>query len=114
VKHGEGNTNSPELSLLKFLPLAYHQVISWPPPWISHLFLQWPFWGAHPFLPLGLDLAYHLFLIKRNTYVCATLTMNYTQNIILLDISLPRVKINCKQVQTYSQFEPLLVYSIEQ
>jgi len=27
VKHGEGNTNSPELSLLKFLPLAYHQAI---------------------------------------------------------------------------------------
>jgi len=24
VKHGEGNTNSPELSLLKILPLAYH------------------------------------------------------------------------------------------
>jgi len=24
VKHGEGNTNSPELLLLKFLPLAYH------------------------------------------------------------------------------------------
>jgi len=24
VKRGEGNTNSPELSLLKFLPLTYH------------------------------------------------------------------------------------------
>jgi len=24
VKCGEGNTNSPELSVLKFLPLAYH------------------------------------------------------------------------------------------
>jgi len=24
VKRGEGNTNLPELSLLKFLPLAYH------------------------------------------------------------------------------------------
>jgi len=24
VKRGEGNTNSSELSLLKFLPLAYH------------------------------------------------------------------------------------------
>jgi len=24
VKHGERNTNSPELSLLKFLHLAYH------------------------------------------------------------------------------------------
>jgi len=24
VKHGEGNTNSPELSLLKFLRLAHH------------------------------------------------------------------------------------------
>jgi len=29
---------SPELSSLKILPLAYHQAISWPPPWISHLF----------------------------------------------------------------------------
>jgi len=37
---GEGNTNSPELSLLKFLPLAYHQVISWLPPWISNFFSQ--------------------------------------------------------------------------
>jgi len=32
------NKNSPELLLLKFLPLAYHQAISWAPPWISHLF----------------------------------------------------------------------------
>jgi len=24
MKHGEGNTNLPELSLLKFLPLACH------------------------------------------------------------------------------------------
>jgi len=46
--------NSPELSLLKFLPLAYHQAISWPPPCISYLFSQWPSWGAaHFFLLLG-------------------------------------------------------------
>jgi len=43
VKREEGNTNSPELSLLKFLLLTYHHstAISWPPPWISHLFSQW-------------------------------------------------------------------------
>jgi len=29
-----GNTNSAELSLLKFLLLAYHHSHSWPPPWI--------------------------------------------------------------------------------
>jgi len=32
--------NLPELLLLKILPLAYHQAISWPPPWISYLFSQ--------------------------------------------------------------------------
>jgi len=36
VKHGEGNTNFPELSLVKFLLLTYHHTISGPPPWISH------------------------------------------------------------------------------
>jgi len=41
--------NSPELLLLNFLPLAYHQAISWLPPWISHLFSQWPFSGPHFF-----------------------------------------------------------------
>ena len=46
-------TNSPELSLLKFLPLTYHHSHSWPPPWISHLFSPWPFWGPHLFLQLG-------------------------------------------------------------
>jgi len=39
--------NSPELSLLKFSPLAYHKAISWPPLWISYLFSQWPSWGPH-------------------------------------------------------------------
>jgi len=44
VKRGEGNPNSPELSLLKILPLAYHD--SHFLAWISHLFSLWPFWGA--------------------------------------------------------------------
>jgi len=48
-----GNTNSAELSLSKFLLLAYHHSHSWPPPWISHIFSQWPSWGPHPFLQLG-------------------------------------------------------------
>jgi len=61
VKRGEGNRNSPELSLLKFWPLAYHQAISWLPPWISHRFSQWPSWGLHTFLQLDcfeLDIIY--------------------------------------------------------
>jgi len=45
--------NSPEFSLLKFLLLAYHQAISWPPPWISHLFSQWPSWEPDTTLQLG-------------------------------------------------------------
>jgi len=36
-------------------PLAYHQAISWPPPWISHHFSQWPSWGLHTFFTAGLD-----------------------------------------------------------
>jgi len=47
VKHGEGNTNSPELSLLKIF------AISLPFTWISHLFSLWPFWGRTLFLQLG-------------------------------------------------------------
>jgi len=46
VKHEEDSTNFPELSLLKFLLLTI-TAISWPPPWISHLFSQWPSWGPH-------------------------------------------------------------------
>jgi len=51
VKHGKGNTNLPELSLLKILPLAYHH---------SHFlaatldFTQWPFWGSTLFFTAGL------------------------------------------------------------
>jgi len=41
--------NSPELSLLKFLLLAYHHSHSWPPPWISHLFFKVAFLGAAHF-----------------------------------------------------------------
>jgi len=64
VKHGEGNTNSPEFLLLKILPLAYHH---------SHLlaatldftsFSQWLSWGHTLFLQLGcfeLDLFLTLF-----------------------------------------------------
>jgi len=47
VKRGEGSTNSAELLLLKFLLLAYRHSHSWLPPWISHLFSQWPSWGPH-------------------------------------------------------------------
>jgi len=37
------------LPLLKILPLAYLTTISWPPPWILHLFSQWPSSGPHTF-----------------------------------------------------------------
>jgi len=48
------NTNSAELSLLKFLLLAYHHSHFWLPPWISHLFSQWPSWGPQTFFTAGL------------------------------------------------------------
>jgi len=54
VKHEEGSTNSPELSLLKFLPLASITAISWPPLWISLLFSQQHSWGLHTFFTAGL------------------------------------------------------------
>jgi len=51
VKRGEGNTNSPELSLLKFLPLAYnhsHFLVGF------HIFFHKSiFGGPHTFLQLG-------------------------------------------------------------
>jgi len=53
VKRGEGNTNSPELSLLKFLPLAYHHSHFLAAIWISHLFSQQ---GPHTFFTAGLFL----------------------------------------------------------
>jgi len=53
VKHGEGNTNSPELSLLKIFP---NTAISWLPPWISHLFHTMAFFRPHLFFTVGLDI----------------------------------------------------------
>jgi len=49
VKHGEGNTTLPELSLLKFLLLTYH-----PSHFLAAIldftsFSQWPSWGLHPY-----------------------------------------------------------------
>jgi len=59
MKCGEGNTNSPELLLLKILPLAYHH---------SHFLAAtlnftsfFPIWGRTLFLQLGcfgLDIIY--------------------------------------------------------
>ena len=49
-----GNTNSAELSLLKFLLLAYHHSHSWPPPSLftgllgaTHFFYSWAVFGLH-------------------------------------------------------------------
>jgi len=60
VKRGEGDTNSPELSLLKFLPLAYNHSHFLAATLISHLFSQQHSWGPHPFFTAG------LFWIKYN------------------------------------------------
>jgi len=49
--------------LLEFLPLVYHQAISWLPPRISHLFPQCSSWGSPLFLQLGcfgLDCVLHI------------------------------------------------------
>jgi len=43
-------------SLLEFLPTI--TAISWPPPWISHLFSQWRSWGLHTLGCFGLDTLY--------------------------------------------------------
>jgi len=52
-KCGEGNTNSPELSLLKDLPLSYHHSHFLATTLDFTSFSQWPF-GAAPFsLQLG-------------------------------------------------------------
>jgi len=45
VKRGEGNTNSPELSLLKNLPLAYHHGHFLAATLDFTSFPQCPFWG---------------------------------------------------------------------
>jgi len=43
-------TNSPELSLLKFLLLAYTiTATSWSPPWILHLSFTMAFLGLYTF-----------------------------------------------------------------
>jgi len=53
VKRGEGSTNSPELSLLKILPLAYHHSHFLAAALDSHLFHYGLFWGRALFLQLG-------------------------------------------------------------
>ena len=54
--HYDSVPNPNELSLLKFLLLAYHHSLSWLPPWISHLFSQWPSCVSHTFFTAGLFL----------------------------------------------------------
>jgi len=54
--HYDSAPNSPELSLLKFLLLAYHHSHSWLPPWISHLFFTICLLGATYFFTAGLFL----------------------------------------------------------
>jgi len=51
VKRGEGNTNSPELSLLKILPLACHFLAA---TLNFTYFSTMVFLGAAPFFTVGL------------------------------------------------------------
>jgi len=53
VKRGEGNTNSPELWLLKILSLAYHHSHFLAATLNFTFFSLWPFWGRTLFLQLG-------------------------------------------------------------
>jgi len=54
VKRGEGSTNSPELSLLKFLPLAYHHSHFLDATLDFTFFSQQHSWGLHTFFTAGL------------------------------------------------------------
>jgi len=68
----EGNTNSPELSLLKILPLAYHH--SHFLAATSHLFSLCLFGAAHFFYSRAvLD---DLHLAEKKTSYCNTTVMN--------------------------------------
>jgi len=53
VKRGEGNTNSPELSLLKILPLAYHHS-HFLAATLDFTFFHYGLFGATPFFTAGL------------------------------------------------------------
>jgi len=67
VKCGEGNTNSPELSLLKVLPLAYHHSHFLAATLDFKSFSLWPFWGHTLFLQLG---CFGLDLISCTIHLC--------------------------------------------
>jgi len=56
VKRGEGNTNSPELLLLKFLPLAYHHSHFLAATLDFTIFFTTTFLGAAHFFIAGLFL----------------------------------------------------------
>jgi len=51
---GEGNTNSPELSLLKILPLAYHPSHFLAATLDFSSFYRMAFFGPHTFFSAGL------------------------------------------------------------
>ena len=71
VKHGEGNTNLPELLLLKLLPLAYHHSHFLAATFGFHIFFTTTFLGAvHFFLQLGclgLDIICHIVTVVVST-----------------------------------------------
>jgi len=56
VKRGEGNTNSPELSLLNFLPLAYYYSHFLAATLDFTSFSQRHSWGPQIFFTAGLFL----------------------------------------------------------
>jgi len=53
VKRGEGNTNSPELSLLQILPLAYHHGHFLAAALDFKSFFTMAFLGLHTFFTAG-------------------------------------------------------------
>ena len=71
MKFGEGNTNSPELSLLKFLPLTYHHSHFLAATFDFISFFTLAFLGPHPFFTARLFLyGLLLLLIKFAEFIC--------------------------------------------
>jgi len=84
VKHGEGNTNSPELSLLKFLPLAYHHSHFLAATLDFTSFFTMAFLELHTLLQLGCFGLDSNFLCKTSHGVCNTDSLKKSSSAINL------------------------------
>jgi len=78
VKCGEGNTNLPELLLLKNFSLAYHHSHFLAATFDFTSFFTMAFLGLHPFFKAG------LFWIRYNYPYTVLLIFNYIQSNIVL------------------------------